>query len=135
LKAAAVLAVLQLGGSAALAPPCAHRSALIRLPAHVRAAVHLASSDATADGNAPDLDEYLARLFGASEEELDDDAPAERIFTVDGEINHVGDDTDEFALMYKLRKELGDADFKAIFGTMRVAGPSLDGPGPSLPGR
>ena len=34
-------------------------------------------------------------------------------------------DMDEFQLMYKLRKELGDADFNAIFNDRRIQGPDL----------
>jgi hypothetical protein len=36
------------------------------------------------------------------------------------------EDMDEVRLMYKLRKELGEADFKKIFSGVRIQGPGLD---------
>lgn len=77
------------------------------------------------DAMRPDLDEYLAQLF---QSEIDPDGlEATRMFNVSSE--HV-EEMDEFMLMFKMRKELGDEDFKAIFGGIRVSGPNLDDMGP-----
>lgn len=94
-----------------------------RAPLRARAASRLSDSQ---EGR-PDLDEYLARLWGSSEEELDEDVQRQSsIFEQEGDIGPMEDEErKEFALMYKLRKELGDADFKAIFGTKTVTGPPL----------
>lgn len=100
-----------------------------RAPTRARAASHLSDSRDVLP-EAGDLDDYLARLWGSSEEELDDDAQRHHsIFERDAPVGSAEEEEkQEFALMYKLRKELGDADFKAIFGTRSVTGPpSFDG--------
>ena len=51
-----------------------------------------------------------------------------RLFSVDPDVELEGGslaDADEVKLMWKLRKELGDADFNAIFNDRRIQGPDL----------
>lgn len=50
-----------------------------------------------------------------------------RLFDMDAEMDSMleGTEMDDLALMYKLRKELGDTDFAAIFEDPRVKGPSF----------
>lgn len=90
--------------------------------ARLQRAHHLRAQSSEAE---PDVQEYLARVFDTPD--LDVLAAAEersRLFDTNGDVADV-DDMDELALLYKLRKELGDADFKAIFDTATVSGPNL----------
>ncbi|KAG8463547.1 hypothetical protein KFE25_003820 [Diacronema lutheri] len=122
------MALIGAGAAVALQPRTAFaRSLARRAPVVARAGCRLSeSADALADK--PDLDEYLARLWGSTEEELDQDVQRHHsIFAKESVVGAVEEERDEFALMLKLRRELGDADFKAIFGTAKVSGPSLDG--------
>ena len=51
-----------------------------------------------------------------------------RVFDLDADgdsLYEAGGDMDEVKLMYKLRKELGDADFARIFEDPRVKGPQM----------
>jgi hypothetical protein len=127
--AAAAALLLGAGEAGALARPP-------RCIATLRSRVVVRASAEAAEP-LPDLDAYIHELVGLTEADLEAEAARDAIdtrrFVVDGAINSDSDEVDEFKLMYKLRKELGDADFKAIFGTLKVSGPALDGP--SLPGR
>jgi len=78
-------------------------------------------------GRPADLDEFLAKLMHATEDEIHEGDRIERMFNVDSSSGDVAGEMDEFALMFKLRKELGDDDFKKIFGSMKVSGPPLEG--------
>merc|ERR1712185_483147 len=70
----------------------------------------------SADGMLPPGDDLI-------EDEL------KRLFSIDPDEEGVGDsgfsDMDEFQLMYKLRKELGDADFNRIFDDPRIKGSDI----------
>ncbi|KAJ1641434.1 hypothetical protein T492DRAFT_919618 [Pavlovales sp. CCMP2436] len=132
------LACLAVGSCLAASPrgiaPARSRLLRARRPAaRARAASRLSdtSSPNLVEGD-EHLDEYLARLCVAEDDELEGETH-QLGFNVGGDINKESDEKAEFALMYKLRKELGDADFKYIFGSAKVSGPPLDGP--ALPGR
>ena len=50
-----------------------------------------------------------------------------QLFNIQGELGDEGSlaDLDDVRLMWKLRKELGDGDFKRIFEDKRVKGPDV----------
>ena len=82
----------------------------------VRQKVPTNSHALSADGMLPPGDDLI-------EDEL------KRLFSIDPDEEGVGDsglsDMDEFQLMYKLRKELGDADFNRIFDDPRIKGSDI----------
>ena len=67
-----------------------------------------------ADGSVPPGDDLI-------EDEL------KRLFNIDGELGDSNSlaDMDDVRLMWKLRKELGDADFARIFEDQRIKGPDV----------
>lgn len=79
------------------------------------------------------VEKDLKRMFnlndaddGISENEIDDlQVCFPRIGTQHGEHPAYGRGFDTWQLMFKLRKELGDDDFKRIFGDLRINGPPL----------
>ena len=68
------------------------------------------------DGTSPD------GVFAPGDEPVERDL--KRIFNVDssGNSTFAEDDVEELKLMFKLRQELGDEDFKQIFDNPRVRG-------------
>jgi hypothetical protein len=117
-----------------------HSSSPPRLHTQTPQRAHLAmSSDTLGDGAAMSTDggTFFATLDGRAEDRISPDGvlpPGEdlieddlrRLFNIDDDGSSMleGSEMDDLALMFKLRKELGDADFARIFEDPRVKGPT-----------
>ena len=117
-----------------------HSSSPPRLHTQTPQRAHLVmSSDTLGDGAAMSTDggTFFATLDGRAEDRISPDGvlpPGEdlieddlrRLFNIDDDGSSMleGSEMDDLALMFKLRKELGDADFARIFEDPRVKGPT-----------